>query len=159
MFEQPRIKGGIFTETTAGWYKSLDKNCYAQVFSNDSLFAAAYTMDKKSLAGQGLREFIGHFGVMGRLVCNRYKEQTSKGTYFMIEIQKHGINLHFTKPDHHNQSNVECVIIEIHNKWFWVMLRKKVPQRLWGYGLKWVEEIMQRTAVSAGSLHYRTSLE
>ena len=39
------------------------------------------------------------------------------------------------------------------------MLIKKVPQRLWGYGLKWVEEIMQRTAVSAGSLHYRTSLE
>ena len=73
-------------------------------------------MDKKSLAGQGLREFIGYFGVMGRLVCNRYKEQTSKGTYFMIEIQKHGINLHFTKPDHHNQSKGEVVIREICKK-------------------------------------------
>ena len=83
MFEQPRIKGGIFTETKAGWYKSLDKNCYAQVFSNDSLFAAAYTMDKKSLAGQELEEFITNFGIMDRLACNISKEHTSKGTGFM----------------------------------------------------------------------------
>ena len=39
------------------------------------------------------------------------------------------------------------------------MLRKKVPHILWGYGLKWVAEIMQRTAGSADYLHYRTSLE
>ena len=44
-------------------------------------------------------------------------------------------------------------------KWFRVMLRKKVPHRLWDYGLKWVAEIMQRTASSAGSIHYCTSLE
>ena len=39
------------------------------------------------------------------------------------------------------------------------MLRKKVPRRLWYYGLKWVSEIMQRTAGSTGSLHYFISLE
>ena len=39
------------------------------------------------------------------------------------------------------------------------MQRKKVPQILWDYRLKWVTEIMQRTAGSEGSLHYRTSLE
>ena len=39
------------------------------------------------------------------------------------------------------------------------MLRKKVPHILWDYGLKWVVEIMQRTDVSEGYLHYSTSLE
>ena len=39
------------------------------------------------------------------------------------------------------------------------MLRKKVPHRLWYYGLKWVVEIIQRTDGSAVSLHYWTSLE
>ena len=44
-------------------------------------------------------------------------------------------------------------------KWFRVMLKKKIPHRLWDYGLKWVADIMQRTSGSAGSLHYCTSLE
>ena len=38
------------------------------------------------------------------------------------------------------------MIREIWNKWFIVMLRRKVPYRLWDYGLKWVAEIMQRTS-------------
>ena len=36
MFEQPHIKGTILTDTMVGWYKSLDRNRYAQVFANDS---------------------------------------------------------------------------------------------------------------------------
>ena len=48
---------------------------------------------------------------------------------------------------------------EMRKKWFIVMLRNKASHRLWDYGLKWVAEIMQRTAGSEGSLHYCTSLE
>ena len=51
------------------------------------------------------------------------------------------------------------MIVEMRKKWFIVILRKKVPHILWDYGLKWVAEIMQRTAGLSGSLHYRTSLE
>ena len=99
MFERPHIKGEIFTDTTAGWYKSLDGNRYVQVFTDYSFFAATYPMEKKSLAGQGLREFISDFGVIDRLVCDRSKDQTSKGTGFMKELQKHRVYLHITKPD------------------------------------------------------------
>ena len=73
---------------------------------------------------------------MDRLVCDRYKEQTSKGTDFMKEVQKHRIDLQATDPDRHNQSKVEGVIREMCKKWFIIMLRKKVPHRLWDYGLK-----------------------
>ena len=48
---------------------------------------------------------------------------------------------------------------EMRKKWFCVMLRKKVPHRLWDYGLKWVAKIMQRTAGLTGSLNYCTSIE
>ena len=74
MFKRPHIKGKTFTDTMAGRYNSLYRNRYAQVFSNDSLFDAAYPMEKKSLAGQGMREFIGDFGVMDRLLCDISKE-------------------------------------------------------------------------------------
>ena len=83
MFDQPRIKGIIFTDTMIGRYKSLDVNSYAQVFSNDYFFTATYHMDKNSLSGQGLRGFISDFGFMDRLVCDISKDHTSKGTDFM----------------------------------------------------------------------------
>ena len=66
-----------------GRYKSLGGNRYAQVFANKSFYAAAYPMEKKSLAGKLLREFIRNFGVMDRLVCDGSKDQTSNGTDFM----------------------------------------------------------------------------
>ena len=67
-------------------------------------------MEKKSLSGKGLREFISDFGDTERLVCDRYKNQTSKGTDFMKEFQKNGIDLHVIKPDHNKQSKVKGVI-------------------------------------------------
>ena len=113
MFEWPYIQGAIFKDKMVGRYKFLDGNHYAQVFTNDSLFAAEYPMDKKILSGQGLREFIAYFGVLDRLVCDRYKDQTSKWTDFTKEVRKHGMDLHVTNPDYHNQLLVESVIREI----------------------------------------------
>ena len=124
MFERPRTKGAIFTDKMAGRYKSLDGNCYVQVLANYYFFAAAYPMENKSIAGQGLREFITDFGVMKCLVCDRSKDQTSKGMDFTKEVQKHGIDLHVTNPDCRNQSKVEGATREMRKKWFIVMLRK-----------------------------------
>ena len=39
------------------------------------------------------------------------------------------------------------------------MMKRSVPKRPRDYGLRWVVEIMQRTASSAGNLHDRTGLE
>ena len=97
---------------------------------NKSLFAVTYPMEKKSLAGQGLREVIGDVGVMDRLVCNGSKDQTSKGEYFMKGVYKHGIYLYVTNPYSLNQSKIEGVIREMCKKWFHVVLRKKVLCRL-----------------------------
>ena len=60
-------------------------------------------MEKNSISGQGLREFIRNFGVIDRLVCEGSKDQTSKGTDFIKKVRKHGIDLHVSKPDHRNQ--------------------------------------------------------
>ena len=116
-------------------------------------------MEKNSLSGQVLRKLIADFGVTDRLFCDGSKDHTAKGTDFIKEVQKNGIDLHVTKPGRHNQSKVEGVIREMCKKWFGVMLRKKVLHILWYYGIKWVAEIMQQSAGSAGSLHYLASLE
>ena len=48
---------------------------------------------------------------------------------------------------------------EIQKCWFRVMLKKKVPKRLWDYGIKWVCEVMQCTTSTSGDLSRRTALE
>ena len=51
------------------------------------------------------------------------------------------------------------MIRELHKRWFRVMLKQQVPNRLWDYGICWVCEIMQRAASNSGRLHGRTPLE
>ena len=77
----------------------------------------------------------------------------------MEQVQKHHIDYHVTEPERYNQSLVEGVIRDMRKKWFRAMTKKHVPKRLWDYGLRWVVEIMQRTASDAGMLHGRTGLE
>ena len=113
MFTRPHIWGTIYTNTMNGWHKSLDGNKHAQVFANESFFAAAYPMEKKATAGQALKQFIADFGIPDRLVCDGTAEQVGKRTEFRNAVHKHDIDLHVTEPHCHNQSKVEGVIRDI----------------------------------------------
>ena len=158
MFIRPRIRGTIYMDTMSGHYKSLDGNKHAQIFANESFFATAYPMEHKSSAGQALKQFISDFGIPDKLVYDGAAEQVGKRTEFQA-IQKHAIDLHVTEPHRHNQSKVEGMVQEIQKRWFHIMLKKKVPKRLWDYGIKWVCEVMQRTASTSGDLSGQTALE
>ena len=113
MYKHPRTRGTIYTDTMRGQHKSLDGNRYAQVFTNDSFFAVSYPMEKKSCAGQALKQFIVEFGVPDRIVCDGLGEQTGKRTEFAATVRKHGIDLQLMEPNCHNQSKVEGVIQEL----------------------------------------------
>ena len=159
MYERPRLRGVVYTDTMHGHFKSLDRNKYAQIFATEGYFAAAYPMESKALAGDALKEFITDYGVPDKIIMDGAGEQTGKRSTFMEQVRKHHIDYHVTEPERYNQSRVEGVIREIRKKWFRVMTKKHVPKRLWDYGLRWVVEIMQRTASDAGTLHGRTGLE
>ena len=159
MYERPRFRGVIYTDTLNGRVTSLDGNRYAQVFATTDFFATVYPMDTKAKAGDALNEFITDFGVSDKVVMDGVSEQTGRKTMFMQQIRKHHIDFHVTEPERYNQSKAEGVIREIRKKWFQVMTKSAVPKRLWDYGLRWVVEIMQWTASDAGDLRGRTSLE
>ena len=159
MYERLWICGAIDTDTMGGQHKSLDGNRYAQVFANDSFFAVSYPMEKKSSAGQALKQFIVEFGIPDWIICDGSGEQTGKSMEFATTVRKHGIDLHLMEPNRHNQFKVEGVIQELCKRWFQVMLKQRVPNRLWDYGICWVCEIMQHTASNSGCLQGRTPLE
>ena len=114
---------------------------------------------QKGLAGDALKQFITDFGVPDKIICDGSKEQTKRGTTFMGQVRKHHIDIHTTEPGWYNQSKVEGVICELRKNWFRTMHRKRVPKRLWDYGLKWVSEARVRTSSDATDLKGRTPLE
>ena len=77
----------------------------------------------------------------------------------MEQVRKHHIDMHTTEPGQYNQSKVEGVIRELRKNWFHTMHRKRVPKRLWDYGLKWVSKVRVRTSSDATDLKGRTPLE
>ena len=76
----------------------------AQVFANESFFAKAYPMKKKSLASMALRQFIHDFGVPEQLTFDGSAEQTKPKTDFMKHIWDYGIDFHITEPQRPQQN-------------------------------------------------------
>jgi hypothetical protein len=142
-----------------GRCKSLNGNRYAQVMANKDFFAVAYPMTNKSGAGDALRQFINEYGRPEKLTFDGSQEQCGRKTEFMSNIRKYSIDHHITEPYRPNHNFAEGVIREIRKKWFRVMVRKNVPQRLWDFGLQWVCDIQNRTSNSARGLNGRCPLE
>ena len=130
--------------------KSLDLNLYAQVFANKGYFAKVYPMDKKSKCGDALEIFFREFGVPESLTFDGYTEQTGKNTTFMKQIRSNNINHHVIEPEIHHQNPVEGGIRELWKKWFRIMVRKRVPRKLWDYGYMWMSKTMLVIHTSSG---------
>lgn len=158
-YQKKRLNIHLYTDTYYGRCKSLQGNNCAQIFGAKNLFVQAYPMATKSDAGKALRSFINEWGVPAKLTFDGAPEQFGKGTEFMKQIMKHGIEYHVSEPHRPDQNAAEGVIREVRRKWFRIMMRKGVPRRLWDYGIQWVCEITQRTSNSHFALAGRTPFE
>jgi hypothetical protein len=160
VFERPLLRGHFYTDTTMdGRVKSLDGIKYAQVFASKEFFAVAYPMESKSSAGDGLRQFVHDYGRPEKLTFDGSREQYGKKTEFMKNVRKYSVDHHVTEPERPNHNFAEGVIREIREKWYRIMVRKRVPQRLWDHGLTWVCDIQNRTANTSRGLGGRCPLE
>ena len=136
-----------------GRVRSLEGNKYAQVFAKpQGYFSKIYPMNKKGEAGDALRTFCLEFGVPEHLTFDGSKEQCGRKTEFMKQVRKNDIQHKVSEKGYHNQNPVEGVIRELRRKWYRVMVRKRVPPRLWDYGMKWVSEVNSLTYTNAGGV-------
>jgi hypothetical protein len=136
MYGKKRLRGMWASDTMDGRVKSLDGNRYAQVFANGSFFAEIYPMATKASAGQALKEFCNELGVPDELTIDGSKEQNARGSEFMKTCRKGDIEVTRTEPNRPNQNPSEGVIREVRRRWFRTMIRKRVPRRLWDYGVR-----------------------
>ena len=117
--------------------KSLNQNTCAQFFSHKVGFNATYPMEssKGDSLGYSYRDFSHDFGTPGHLTFDGYSAQVGRNTLFMKTVRKYETQYHISIPRRPNENPAEGSIIELKKRWYRIMLKNKVPERLWDYGL------------------------
>ena len=59
----------------------------------------------------------------------------------MIEVHRKGIDYHISDTDLHNQNPVEGVVMEVRRKWYCTMVKKRVPSKIWYFGVIWISKV------------------
>ena len=159
MFGQRSFKAHVYTDTMDARVQSIHGNRYGQVFATKDFFVEVYPMKSKGDCGEAFSEFITDYGVPLKMTFDGSKEQTNPGTDFMKKVRKYNVDYHVSEPERPNQNPAEGVIRELQRKWFRMMVKKRVPRKLWDYGYRHVCKVMNHTASHSGHLNGRTPIE
>ena len=161
VFSVKRLNGKFATDTAYGKVRSLRSNIGAQLYSHKCGFKVAYPLQKVDGNGVGdtLTQFISDFGVPERLTFDGASVQTGPRTRFMDAIRKYEIKYHVSGPRRPKENPAEQSIHEVKKRWYRIMLKKKVPPRLWDYGFVWVCETENVSANMSKYADGRTPLE
>lgn len=142
MFGVKRLHGKFATDTAYGKVRSLRGNIGAQLFTHKCGFKASYPLQKINgdSIGDALTQLISDFGVPERLTFDGASVQTGPKTRFMDAVRKYEIRYHVSAPRRPNENPAEQGIHELKKRWYRIMLKSKVPLRLWDFGFAWVCE-------------------
>jgi hypothetical protein len=161
MFSVKRLNGKFATDTAYGKVRSLRGNIGSQLYTHKCGFKASYPLQKINgdSVGDTLTQFISDFGVPERLTFDGASIQTGPKTRFMDAVRKYEIRYHVSGPRRPNENPAEQGIHELKKRWYRIMLKRKVPLRLWDYGFTWVCETENVCANLSRHSNGRTPLE
>ena len=140
-----RLRATFYTDTLFSKVTSIKGNKCAQVYCSGN-FLKVQPMVSKSHVGQSLQDFADDIGIMDELVVDGASEQTGPRSEFMRTVRFLKIKLRQTEPYSPWQNDAERKIGEVKKHWRHRMVKKKVPRRLWDYGLVYEAEIMSRVS-------------
>ena len=161
IYNLKRLDGRFATDTLFSDVKSLLQNTCAQIYSHKVGFQCVYPMVNSTgdSIEQSYRDFCHDFGVPEHLTFDGYSAQVGKNTQFMKLLRKYNTKYHISSPRRPNENPAEGSIREIKKRWYRIMLKNNVPERLWDFGLVWVCETGNLSVSSSHYANGRTSIE
>ena len=161
VFGVKRLSGKFSTDTAYGKMRSLRGNIGCQLYSHKCGFKVSYPIPKidGDSVGNTLTQFISDYGAPEHLTFDGASVQTGLKTRFMDALRKYEIKYHVSGPRRPNENPAEQSIHEVKKRWYRIMLKKKVPARLWDYGFNWVCETENLCANMSKYANGRTPLE
>ena len=88
-----------------------------------------------------------------------YSAQVGWNMLFMKTVRKYETQYHISIPRRPNGNPAEGSIREINKRWHRIMIRNKVPERLWDYELVWISETGNVSILSSRYASGRNLLE
>ena len=132
---QQRLNWDWFTDTLFSKVISIQGNMCAQVFTNGS-FTTVHPLDSKAKVAQALTKFADDVGIPDSLLSDGASKIVGPRTNFTKEVNRLKIKLKQSEVGQSNQNyTAEREIGELKKQWRNCMLKRKVPPRLWDYGL------------------------
>ena len=142
-----RLNERIYSDTLFAKVTSLKGNTCAQIFTtNDTGYVRVHPMHSKSQAGEALQSLAEDVGVPAEIVVDGAAEQVGPRSEFMKTVNYLRTKIKQTEPYSPWQNQAESAIRELKKRWKHRMSVKKIPRRLWDYGLVYESEIMSRIA-------------
>ena len=141
-----RLRGTWYMDTLMSKVKSKLGNTCANIYTNGK-FTRAVPMTSRKDAGKSLIDFTDDVGIPEQLVTDGATEFTGRHTEFIKEARRMRIKLHTTEQGRKNQNHAaEREIGFLAKRWKLRMNKKKVPKRLWDFGLIYESELLSRMA-------------
>ncbi len=150
-----RLSTKWYTDTLFAKEKSITGNTCAQLFTDGEGFVYTHPMRSKAQAGEALSKVTKDVGVPNIIISDGAKEETGDNTKFVEMMKKCNIDGRTTEPYSPWQNKAENTIGIIKGKAKRRRIRRRVPKRVWDFGIVWESEIYSRTASKDG----RTPLE
>ena len=141
--------------------KSWIQNICAQFFSPKVGFNATYLMllsAEESLVYL-YKDFCHDFGIPEHMTFDGYVSQSERITFFMKAVRKYDTQYHISSTRRPNENPVQGSIIELNKRWYCIMHKKKVFERLWYCELVWISETKNLSVSSSCYSNGRTPLE
>ena len=160
-YNMKRLNAKFATDTLYGDIKSINQNTCAQIYTNKVGFSVCYPMmnAKSETIAITLQDFANDSGVPEYLTYDGAPNQIGKHATFMKRIRQYGIKYHVSSPRQPNENPAELTIGQRKLQWYRIMTKRKVPRRLWDFGLVWACEIGNMTVSSSRYANGRTPLE
>lgn len=161
MFNVRRLAGKFATDTLWATTKSIHGHVASQVYSHKCGFNAVYNI--RAATGEEIgftaRDFIHDFGAPEHLTSDGAMAQTGPNTLFTKTIRRAEIHHRVSAPRRPNENPAEGSIRELKKRLYRIMMKRKIPARLWCFCLSWVAETGNVTVSSSRYADGRTPLE
>ena len=161
MYDVKRLNGKFATDTLWGKVNSIRNNKASQIYSHKCGFKAVYHMKtaNNENVGQSLKDFIFDYGSPSHLTYDGAAVQVGSKTLFQETVRKADIKCHVSGPRRPNENPAESAIRDVKSRWYRLQAKKKVPDRLWDFGISYICETGNVIATGSRYAKGRTPIE
>ena len=141
-----RLNTEFYTDTVFTKIKSLNQCTCFQLWTDGNGFIYVDPLRSKKDIVNSLNNVVENVGIPRKIISDGASEEVGENSRFHKRVRYLNIATHRTEPYSQWQNRAENSVGKLKARWKRRMVRRRVPSRVWDYGLVYEAEIMSRMA-------------